>query len=245
MFYLLIPVFIIGLIFIPQWWVKYIFNLYSQPSEEFPGKGAELAEHFLSLFDLQSVKVQPTPRGDHYNPEDQTLNLSPTYYDGKSLTTMVIVAHEIGHVIQQKENNPWFRLRYRLATFTIKLEKLSSIAILLIPVFTVVFKTPAVVFPLLMVGFSGMLFNILVPERTFTLHFGGCEDGRINCMPITPDWTSSASSVPSAPFMARAKQIIPGMMKIKTGRSFRRAAKMLPRRASRSFGAPRVRCTMY
>jgi len=25
-------------------------------------------------------------------------------------------------------------------------------------------------------------------DRSYTLHFGGCEDGRINCIPITPDW---------------------------------------------------------
>ena len=25
-------------------------------------------------------------------------------------------------------------------------------------------------------------------DGSFTLHFGGCEDGRINCIPITPDW---------------------------------------------------------
>jgi len=25
-------------------------------------------------------------------------------------------------------------------------------------------------------------------DGSYTLHFGGCEDGRINCIPITPDW---------------------------------------------------------
>jgi hypothetical protein len=38
---------------------------------------------------------------------------------------------------------------------------------------------------------------------------------------------------------------MPGMMKMKTGSSFRNAANNLPRRASRSLGAPRARCTMY
>jgi hypothetical protein len=28
-------------------------------------------------------------------------------------------------------------------------------------------------------------------DGSFTLHFGGCEDGRINCIPITPDWNHS------------------------------------------------------
>ena len=39
--------------------------------------------------------------------------------------------------------------------------------------------------------------------------------------------------------------MMPGMMKMNTGRSFRKAAKMLPRRASRSSTAVSVRWTMY
>ena len=38
---------------------------------------------------------------------------------------------------------------------------------------------------------------------------------------------------------------MPGMMKMNTGSSLRNAAKMLPRRACCSFGAPKARCTMY
>lgn len=47
------------------------------------------------------------------------------------------------------------------------------------------------------------------------------------------------------PVFASATLIIPGMMKMKTGRSLRYAAKIAPRRASRSLGAPRARWTMY
>ena len=49
----------------------------------------------------------------------------------------------------------------------------------------------------------------------------------------------------SLPLFARATASIPGMMKMNTGSSFKRAAKMVPRRASRSLGAPSARWTMY
>ena len=26
------------------------------------------------------------------------------------------------------------------------------------------------------------------PDGSFTLHLGGCDDGRVNCIPITPGW---------------------------------------------------------
>ena len=47
------------------------------------------------------------------------------------------------------------------------------------------------------------------------------------------------------PVRANASAIMPGTMKMNTGSSLRNAAKIVPRRASRSFGAPSVRWTMY
>ena len=26
------------------------------------------------------------------------------------------------------------------------------------------------------------------PDGSFTLHFGRCDDGRLNCIPVTPGW---------------------------------------------------------
>ncbi len=57
--------------------------------------------------------------------------------------------------------------------------------------------------------------------------------------------SSACPRAGSLPLFARASESIPGMMKMNTGRSFRRAAKIVPRRASRSVGAPSVRWTMY
>ncbi len=55
------------------------------------------------------------------------------------------------------------------------------------------------------------------------------------------NWPNSGT----LPLLASAKQINPGMMNRNTGRSFRKLAKMLPRRAMVSLGAPSARCTMY
>ena len=43
------------------------------------------------------------------------------------------------------------------------------------------------------------------------------------------------------PLAANAKLIIPGMMKIKTGRSLRKAAAIVPRLASVKLAAPNIR----
>jgi len=47
------------------------------------------------------------------------------------------------------------------------------------------------------------------------------------------------------PLLARAKAMMPGMMKMKTGRSLKKAAAIEPRRASVSLLALSVRWTMY
>ena len=171
MLYLLISAAIVGLILVPQWWVKRVFDLHRQPSEDFPGEGAELARHLLSLLELQAITVQSTPLGDHYDPKGQSLNLNPVHFRGKSLTAVVIVAHEIGHVIQQKENNPWFHLRYRLAEITIKLEKAGSVAMLLTPFVTLLFRMPAPGILLFALGFSSMFCSILVHLITLPVEF--------------------------------------------------------------------------
>jgi hypothetical protein len=69
-----------------------------------------------------------------------------------------------------------------------------------------------------------------------------CASSRIIC----PSASNSACWISgTAPLDARAKQMMPGTMKMNTGSSLSPAAKMDPRRASCSPGAPSARCTMY
>jgi Zn-dependent membrane protease YugP len=39
---------------------------------------------------------------DHFNPGDDTLNLSPDVYSGRSLAAVGVAAHELGHAMQKK-----------------------------------------------------------------------------------------------------------------------------------------------
>jgi hypothetical protein len=60
-----------------------------------------------------------------------------------------------------------------------------------------------------------------------------------------PEASTMVSRPGARPVRARATAIMPGTMKMNTGRSLSSAAKVVPRRASRSLGALSVRCTMY
>ena len=106
----------LSILFAPSLWVSYVLRKYNRnPETNFPGTGGELARHLLDRFDLHDVKVVVTESGDHYSPIDRSVALTQDRYDGKTLTAIVIAAHECGHAIQHARREPFFLLRHRLA----------------------------------------------------------------------------------------------------------------------------------
>lgn len=64
--------------------------------------GAETAQRILDAYGIHDVRVEPvrTFLGDHYDPRTKTLRLSPEVFHGRSLASLGIAAHEVGHAIQ-------------------------------------------------------------------------------------------------------------------------------------------------
>lgn len=56
------------LIFGPQFWVQWALKKHSAEREDLPGTGGELARHLLDEAGLESVAVEETEAGDHYDP---------------------------------------------------------------------------------------------------------------------------------------------------------------------------------
>ena len=78
--------------------------------------GREVAERMLRENGLTEVKVICTPGRltDHYNPTDQTVNLSKEVYEGASLAAMAVAAHECGHAVQHAVGYAPLRMRSAL-----------------------------------------------------------------------------------------------------------------------------------
>ncbi len=76
------------------------------------------------------VKVEETKLGDHYDPEAKALRLSPENFNGRSLTAVVIAAHEAGHAMQDATGYPPLAARTRLAKQAIRLEKVAAVVML-------------------------------------------------------------------------------------------------------------------
>lgn len=75
--------------------------------------GLQAAEHLLQARGLNHVRVEGT-RGDltdHYDPRTKTLHLSQRVAHSSSVAAMSIVAHEVGHAVQDQTNYGPLRLR--------------------------------------------------------------------------------------------------------------------------------------
>ncbi|WBW49254.1 zinc metallopeptidase [Peptoniphilus equinus] len=93
------------LLFWAQFKVKSTYAKYSKIDSRTGKSGAEVARDILNrhgLYDVTIGSVQGTLT-DHYDPSTRRLNLSPQVYQGSSVASLGIAAHEVGHAIQHSE----------------------------------------------------------------------------------------------------------------------------------------------
>lgn len=78
--------------------------------------GKEIAEKMLAENGIYDVKVVSVDGylSDHYNPLTKTVNLSAEVYEGRSIASAAVAAHECGHAVQHKTAYQWLTLRSRL-----------------------------------------------------------------------------------------------------------------------------------
>ena len=111
---LLIIFMVIGLLV--QFRLKNVFGTFSKIPLRSGQSGKEIAEKMLRENGIYDVRVISTEGRltDHYNPQDKTVNLSADVYEGRSITSASIAAHECGHAIQHAENYTPLKLRSSL-----------------------------------------------------------------------------------------------------------------------------------
>ncbi len=75
--------------------------------------GAQTARRVLDAHGLHGVPVEPVQGflSDHYDPRDKVIRLSPEVYEGRSVASLGIAAHEAGHALQDAQRYPMLALR--------------------------------------------------------------------------------------------------------------------------------------
>ncbi len=162
---------ILAVIFGPGLWVRRVMNRYSKPEDRYSGTGAQLARHLLDKSGLDSVVVEVTAAGDHYDPDDKAVRLTEDKFSGHSLTAITVAAHEVGHAIQDRDGYAPLRLRSQLVRASRKFERLGAGVLLVSPFIGALTRAPALGVVMFVAGFITLGTSTLVHFATLPTEF--------------------------------------------------------------------------
>lgn len=162
---------ILAVIFGPGLWVRRVMNRYSKPEDRYSGTGAQLARHLLDKSGLDSVVVESTADGDHYDPDSKAVRLTEDKYSGHSLTAITVAAHEVGHAIQDRDGYAPLRLRSQLVRASRKIERLGAGVLIVSPLIGVLTRAPALGVVMFLAGFITLATSTLVHFATLPTEF--------------------------------------------------------------------------
>lgn len=101
------------LMLLVQLYVKSAYSRWSKVAANSRMTGADAARRLIQYGGLYSVRIEGIAGQltDHYDPRDKVLRLSQGVYQGASVASLAIAAHELGHAQQDQEG--YFPLRLR------------------------------------------------------------------------------------------------------------------------------------
>ena len=104
------PALILALI--AQWWVRSSYQKYLQVPNGARISGVEAAQRLMRQLGLRmNIERAPGMLSDHYDPRSRVLRLSEGVADQASIASLAIVAHELGHDVQDAEAYGPMRIR--------------------------------------------------------------------------------------------------------------------------------------
>ncbi len=150
------------LVVLPQLWIHRVMDRHAVEREDIPGTGAEFARHVLDQLKLNHVKVEQTEMGNHYDPISRTVRLEPRFMSGRSLSAVVVAAHEIGHAIQHAMGLPMFERRIKVAEKAHIFNMIAAGFLFAAPLLVLIGKTPMA----LVINVVGIVGSIVLSLMT-------------------------------------------------------------------------------
>lgn len=162
---------ILALVFGPMLWTRSLLAKHAADRPDFPGTGGELARHLLDLHGLGQVTVEPTERGDHYDPRAKAVRLTKGNFNGRSVTAIVVAAHEVGHALQDADGDAALRTRTALARTAAIAERIGGMVMVAAPVLGLITRAPAVGLLTVGAGILTLLIGVIVHLVTLPVEF--------------------------------------------------------------------------
>ena len=103
-----------------QYKVKSTFKRFSKVGVSSGMTGAEAAAAVVQASGMRDITIERHQGflSDHYDPRAKALRLSPAVFDGRSVSSVAVAAHEAGHSMQDADNYFPLVLRSRLVPLT-------------------------------------------------------------------------------------------------------------------------------
>jgi len=132
----------LALIVAPQLWIMSVMKRHGSQRSAIPWTGGEFARHLLDGMKLTTVKVEETQEGDHYHPLAKAVRLKTDHYFGRSLTAIVVAAHEVGHAMQDATGYAPLATRTRIAGIADYVHKVGAVLIIAAPAIAALLRHP-------------------------------------------------------------------------------------------------------
>jgi len=165
-----IAIIVILFLFGPSLWAGRVLKRYNR-KEYFSGNGFELARLALADAGIDDVGVEETLVGDHYDPEEKMIGLTQANCGRRTLTAVVVAAHEVGHAIQDHAGFSPLKARTRMIRSAARMEKIGAGIIMVVPVLTVITRVPAAGLLMFLGGLATLCIPLLVHLVTLPTEF--------------------------------------------------------------------------
>ena len=119
----LIILFLISML--PVVWLNYVFKKNDEILPNMPFNGIEFGNQLIKELELKDVSLEKTLIGDHYDLDQRKVKVGEDRLKKKSLTSISIICHEIGHAIQHAENYTPLITRTKLVKNTLWINKIA------------------------------------------------------------------------------------------------------------------------
>ena len=159
-------------LFLPSIWVSYVLKKNNEILPDMPFTGKELGLKLLKENKLDNVLIEPIKQVDHYNPLEKKVRISEDKLNKKSITSIAVVAHEIGHAIQDKENYKPLLLRQKLIEKTIIFQRVGSFLLIIgLPSIFAITKSPFITFLAAILIMGCLSTNVVIHLITLPVEF--------------------------------------------------------------------------
>ena len=96
-------IFFLFVFVLPKFWLSNAMKKNDKELIDMPFTAEEFGQLILKENKLFDVKIEETDQVDHYDLNDKTVRVQQGRLAKKSLTSLTIICHEIGHAIQHNE----------------------------------------------------------------------------------------------------------------------------------------------